>query len=251
MTSEEKIYNYSKEQFGKLGLYLINKARREINNINQETVFQKAEIKRSQIKKKKKNYLKIKRNFINSHAQFLNKQLSSTLLEEKERFLNFKNNLIKNLKINLRELIKEKIGKNYQKYEDYLLNLMAEFRQILKINIQYKKSLPNIILQFNSNDFNNFNKKLSKIENILKTSVEVRNVNNDIIGGFKAILSDGIFSFDYTIDNLIKKNSAFIEREFIKIVSDYDFKVNELQFEEFIKKQELRIKEFITKYDRI
>ncbi|MHA1488525.1 MAG: hypothetical protein ACTSRI_02585 [Promethearchaeota archaeon] len=159
--------------------------------------------------------------------------------------------MIKNLKINLRELIKEKIDKNYQKYEDYILNLMTEFRQILNSNIQYKKSIPNIILQFNSNDFNNFNKKLSKIENILKISVEIRNVKNDFIGGFKAILSDGIFSYDYTIDNLIKKNSAFIEREFIKIVSDYDFKINELQFEEFIKKQELSVEEFIKKYDRI
>ena len=99
-----------KKQYGNLGFYLIEKAQKEINEFNRQTLFQKAEIKKRYLERSQDRSIKLREQFIENYDQFLNQFLSSTLLEGKEKFLNLKNRLIKTLKIRLFNHIKNNIN---------------------------------------------------------------------------------------------------------------------------------------------
>ena len=112
-----------KKQYGNLGFYLIEKAQKEINEFNRQTLFQKAEIKKRYLERSQDRSIKLREQFIENYDQFLNQFLSSTLLEGKEKFLNLKNRLIKTLKIRLFNHIKNNINSNYLNYIEFLLNI--------------------------------------------------------------------------------------------------------------------------------
>jgi len=158
--------------------------------------------------------------------------------------LNLKNTLVKELTSDLYQLLKEKININYEIYVKFLLNT------IKKITYNLDKH-QKIIILLNSKDYNYFSKNLDKIRNVLNISVEIRNINTEIIGGIKVIVSEGNINYDYSIDNLISKNSTFNQMEFSKIVSDLEIIGIERKFENFIQNQKLGIEEYLKEYDQI
>lgn len=162
----------------------------------------------------------------------------------KERFLTSKNNLVADLTNELYQLIKEKINKNYENYLKFLLDT-------IKKNIDNLDKYQKITILFNSKDYNYFSKNLDKIQNLFNNSVEIKKNNIEIIGGFKILLNEGKINYDYSISNLIDKNSIYIEIEFSKNVSDSNIKEIEEQFEDFIQNQKLRIERHLKEYDRI
>lgn len=162
----------------------------------------------------------------------------------KERFLTSKNNLVADLTNELYQLIKEKINKNYENYLKFLLDT-------IKKNIDNLDKYQKITILFNSKDYNYFSKNLDKIQNLFNNSVEIKKNNIEIIGGFKILLNEGKINYDYSISNLIDKNSIYIEIEFSKNVSDSNIKEIEEQFEDFIQNQKLRIEGHLKEYDRI
>ena len=186
----------------------------------------------------------MKQHFIDSFDQFLNQSLSSTLLNGKEKFLNIKNNLIKKLNASLFKLIREKMDNNYASYIDYLLDSI----KIVKKTIDKPQEIE---LIFNNKDYNYFIKNFDKILDLFKNPIEINEDKRDFIGGFKVSLVGGVISYDYTIDNLIKKNSSFIQMEISKIINDSEIKEIEIGFEEFIKNQKKLITEYLTQYDQI
>jgi len=165
-------------------------------------------------------------------------------LKIKERFLTSKNNLVADLTNELYQLIKEKINKNYENYLKFLLDT-------IKKNIDNLDKYQKITILFNSKDYNYFSKNLDKIQNLFNNSVEIKKNNIEIIGGFKILLNEGKINYDYSISNLIDKNSIYIEIEFSKNVSDSNIKEIEEQFEDFIQNQKLRIERHLKEYDRI
>jgi len=165
-------------------------------------------------------------------------------LKIKERFLTSKNNLVADLTNELYQLIKEKINKNYENYLKFLLDT-------IKKNIDNLDKYQKITILFNSKDYNYFSKNLDKIQNLFNNSVEIKKNNIEIIGGFKILLNEGKINYDYSISNLIDKNSIYIEIEFSKNVSDSNIKEIEEQFEDFIQNQKLRIEGHLKEYDRI
>ena len=186
----------------------------------------------------------MKQHFIDSFDQFLNQSLSSTLLNGKEKFLNIKNNLIKKLNASLFKLIREKMDNNYASYIDYLLDSI----KIVKKTVDKPQEIE---LIFNNKDYNYFIKNFDKILDLFKNPIEINEDKRDFIGGFKVSLVGGVISYDYTIDNLIKKNSSFIQMEISKIINDSEIKEIEIGFEEFIKNQKKLITEYLTQYDQI
>lgn len=233
-----------KDRFSNLGLYLIDKAEKEIKELNQKTLFQKAEIKKRFLERSNERSLRLRNHFNENYEQFLNQSLSTTLLKGKEKFLYLKNQLISTLKTTLINLIKTELDKKYSTYIEYLLN------SITKIKKTIDKS-QDIELILNHKDYNYFIKKFDKILDIFKNPVEINEDRYDFIGGFKISLVGGVISYDYTIDNLIDKNSSFIQMEIAKILNDTEIKNIEKEYEEFIEEQKKRITEYLIKYDQI
>lgn len=207
-------------------------------------MFQKADIENKYREKNVENSLKIRNQYIEEYNQYLNNSLSTTLLKIKERFLNLKNRLVKELTNDLYQLIKEKINTNYDNYIKFLL-------ETIKNNTYNLDKYQEITIFFNSKDYNYFSKNLDKIQNLFNNSVEIKKNDTEIIGGFKILVSEGRLNYDYSISNLIDKNSTYIEMEFSKIVSDSEIKETEHKFEGFIRNQKLGITEYLKEYDRI
>ena len=239
--SEEKNL---KERFGNLGLYLVNKAQAEIKEFNRQNLFQKAEIRKKYLERSNESFMRLKNHFVEAYYQYLNNSLSSTLLELKEKELDLKNNLIWELENSLYELMK---GKIESKYEDYVTYLLA----YIKDKIDFIDKATKIELLFNSKDFAYFSKNSKKIDNLFKNSFVIKEALGEFIGGFKVILSDGDISYDYSLDNLITKNSNYIQKKLFDILTESGIKEIERNFEEFIQTQKLGLGGHLKKYDRI
>ena len=152
--------------------------------------------------------------------------------------------MISTLKTTLINLINVELEKKYSAYIKYLLN------SITKITKSIDKP-QEIELIFNHKDYNYFIKNFDKILDIFKNPVEINEDRYDFIGGFKISLVGGVISYDYTIDNLIDKNSSFIQMEIAKILDDTEIKETEKQYEEFIEEQKKKITEYLVQYDQI
>jgi vacuolar-type H+-ATPase subunit E/Vma4 len=207
-------------------------------------LLQKAEIKKRQIERNLENTKRLRDQFIETYNQFLNNTLSQTLLNIKESVLNLKKKLIKELKINLKTLIKEKIYKEYSNYINSLINSIERVSYIID-------KPPQITILLNNTDFDYFNKNFEKIQNIFKNKVGITKTTTDFIGGFKVITPNEDILYDYSIDNLINKNSSLIEIEFSKFFSESEIKRLEKNFEQFIQKKKIEIEELLKEYDRI
>ena len=227
-----------------MGHYLIEKAEKEIKELSQKTLFQKAEIKKRFFERSQERSLRLKSHLIETYEQFLNQSLSSTLLRGKEKFLSVKNKLIKDLKISLFSLIKNKIEKNYSTYINYLLKSIEQVKNTID-------KPQDIEIIFNSNDYDYFIKNFDIIVDLFKNPVEIDKDSHDFIGGFKISLIDGTIFYDYTIDNLINKASSFIQIEIAKIVNDSEIKEIETKFEKFINSQKEKITEYLKLYGQI
>jgi vacuolar-type H+-ATPase subunit E/Vma4 len=152
--------------------------------------------------------------------------------------------LNRELKENLCNQIQEKINKNYS---DYITHLLKSIKSV-KISIDKPQEIE---LIFNTKDYNYFIKNFDVIIGIFKNPVEINKAQDDFIGGFKISLVGGIIFYDYTIDNLIDKNSPFIQIEISKIINDIEIKEIEKEFESFIQNQKEKISEYLRYYDHI
>jgi len=233
-----------RERFGNLGIYLIEKAKEEIRDINRQTLFQKADIRKRYIERANENSLKIRKQFINTYNQYLNNILSETLLESKEKILDLKNRILDDLKNSINNLIKEKINKNYTNYINFLLD-------IFRSNKHFIDKSSKIVILFNSKDFDYFNKSSVKIKNLFKNEIEIQKYSEELIGGFKVQLFKGTIYYDYSIDNLINESSSSIQKKISTLVSDSEIKDIEHNFEEFIQNKKLGIEDYLKDYDRI
>ncbi len=223
---------------------MIEKGQNEIKKFNQQTLFQKAEIKKRFLERSIERALKFKDYFTESYDHFLNQSLSLTLLKGKKKFLDLKNLLIKELKRSLSELIKRKIEKNYSVYIEFLLKNIRDIKKAID-------KPQEIELLFNVKDYNYLMKNYGKIQDLFKNPVEINKDKINFIGGFKISLVGGIISYDYTIDNLINIKSSFIQMQISKIVDDSEIKEIEQNFNNYTQNQKTKITEYLRQYDQI
>ncbi|MFX1326992.1 MAG: hypothetical protein ACFE91_02465 [Promethearchaeota archaeon] len=188
--------------------------------------------------------MKLKNHLIESFMLYLNQSLTSTILKGKEKFLKTKDRLIKELRIKLLHIIKDKIENNYNIYINFLLE------SIKKIKNDIDKP-QGIELIFNSIDYKYFIKNFDNISGIFKNTIEINQDKHEFIGGFKISLVGGNIFYDYTIDNLIDKNSSFVQMEISKIINDSEIKKIEKEFENFIQNQKEKIPEYLRLYEQI
>ncbi|MFX0031478.1 MAG: V-type ATP synthase subunit E [Candidatus Hodarchaeota archaeon] len=233
-----------KEQFGQLGLYLTNKAEEEIKEINQQMLFQKAEIKKSYIKRVNEISIRIKNQFVEKYNQFLNKSLSSNLLQAKESILKLKNKFLKDLNRELINQIEKNISDNYNNYLNFLITY-------IKNSIHLIDKPPKLILILNSRDFSKAKNRILSIKNLFKSEIELISSKDSFIGGFKAIIGDSEITYNYSIDNLLTKNLIKIENQLTKIFSEAEMENVQIEFENYIKHKKNGIEEYIKEYDQL
>jgi len=225
-----------------LGLYLIEKAKEKVKEINQTTLFQKAEIKKNFLKRIEAGSLKIKNQFLENYNQFLNNSFSELLTKTNDDVLLLKNRLLKILRNGLEQNIRSKISENYTNYIKYFIDT------IKNVNFEIDKP-PTVFIILNSEDYNYFKTNFKKIQGLFKNKVEIINSDYEFIGGFKVISTDKTVLYDYTIDYLLTKNSTLIEKEFLVVFSEKEIKKLQFNYEKFIQKKRLDIKEYIKEYD--
>jgi vacuolar-type H+-ATPase subunit E/Vma4 len=228
---------------------LINKVQEEIKQINQQNLFQKAEIRKNYIERVNDTSKKIRNSFIEIYNESLNNSLSSTLLNIKEKILKLKNTLINELKHDFFQDIKDSIEKNFSNKKDnsylnFLLNNLKNFSQSLTHR-------SNIITILNFRDYEFFNNNLKLIETQLQNKLILKRSDEEFVGGFKFIQENENILYDFTIENILNKNEGIIQQEFPKLVDESEIKKVEEDFEQFIQKKKLEIEEYLKKYDRI
>jgi len=233
-----------KERFGKLGLHLINKAENDIRKINQQTLFQIAEIKKKNRDRAEESLLKMKEHFNETFNRLLNNSLSSALIKIKEEILKSKNKLMAELIADLTNLIEKKINDNYSKYTEYLLNSLEYIKHIVD-------KPPEVIITLNSRDFNFFNSNKDKITKIFTNNLKLIKSDKKFTGGFMVLA--GNISYNGTIENQLKKNTSIIEIEFSKIFSESETDIKQVEniYLKFIQNQRQAINEYLQNYERI
>jgi len=235
-----------KEKFGKLGLHLIDQAENDIKNINQQTLFQIAEIKKKNRDRAEESLLKMKEHFNETFNRLLNNSLSSSLIKIKEEILKSKNKLMSELISDLTNLIEKKINDNYSNYTDFLLKSLKNIAHVVD------KS-PEIIITLNSRDFVFFNSNKDKIEKIFKNNIKLNKSEKEITGGFICIVPAVNISYNDTIENQLKKNTSIIEIEFSKTFSESETDIKQLEnfYIKFIQNQRQSINQYLQDYERI
>ena len=233
-----------KERFGKLSMNLINQAENEIKKINQQTLFQMAEVRKKARERTSESSLKMKGSFNETYSKLLNNSLSSYLLKIKEEVLKSKNKLMLELISDLTDLIKVKIKNNYSGYISFLLKNLENIKHLVD-------KPPEIIIHLNSIDFKYFSNNLGKIESILRNKVRLIKSKEEFTGGFKCVIISGNLTYDYTIENQLKKSTSIIEIEFSKIFSDSepDIRAIENNYIQFIQNQKLAVNEYLKNYE--
>jgi vacuolar-type H+-ATPase subunit E/Vma4 len=174
----------------------------------------------------------------------LNSSLSSTLLKIKEEVLKSKNKLMLELISDLTGLISNEIKENYQNYVDFILKTIENIKFIVD-------KPPEVVITLNSRDYDYFNKRSDLIEKIFKNSVKLKESETQFTGGFICVVSKGNISYNYTIENQIKKKTSIIEIEFSRIFQDSESDINTLEndYVQFIQNQKLAVDEYLKDYE--
>ena len=225
-------------------MHLVNQAEIDIKNINQQTLFQIAEAKKKNKERTRESSLKMKAHFNETFNKLLNSSLSSTLLNIKEEVLKSKNKLKLELISALTALINDKIKNNYPNYTNFILKTLKNIKYIVD-------KPPEIIITLNSRDYDFFSKNNEQMEKIFKNKVKLKKSEENFTGGFICVVKAGIISYNYTIENQLKKHTSIIEIEFSKIFSGSDSDIKELEnnYVQFIQKQKLGVDNYLTDYE--
>ena len=186
----------------------------------------------------------MKEHFTETFNRLLNNSLSSTLLKIKEEILKSKNKLMSELITDLTNLIEKQINDNYSNYIEFLLNALENIKHVVD-------KPPEIIITLNSRDFNFFNNNKDKIAKIFKNNDKLNKSDKEFTGGFICVVLAINISYNYTIENQLKKKSSIIEIEFSKIFSESETDIKQLEnyYLKFIQNQRQITEEYLQNYE--
>ncbi|MFX0047049.1 MAG: hypothetical protein ACFE8G_02665 [Candidatus Hermodarchaeota archaeon] len=203
-----------------------------------------AEIKRKNKERISESSIKMKLNFNETYNNLLNNFLSSSLLKIKEAILKTKNKLMSDFISVLTDLINDKIKKNYSGYINFLLKTLESTKDIFDKPIEIR-------ISFNSKDFNYFSKNMDNIERIIPNKVKLIKSETEFTGGFLCVVATGNISYNFTIENQLKRHITLIEISFSKIFSNFELEMKNLEnkYIHFIQNQKLAINDYLKDYE--
>lgn len=233
-----------RERFGNLGMYLVEKAQKQVKEMNQQTLFQKAEIKKTYRERTQEQANKKRAKFIEDYKEKLNTSLSKTLLWSKEKLLNLKNDLVKKTKELLIDSVKKSMEKNYEDYLKYLNQALS------KVSEKVNKSLE-LTLIFNNRDYEHFKNNLAELKEYFENSIDLAKSKEEIIGGFIINVEEQQISYDNSLNSLIEENYSFLEKNLTNLISELKIKEIENEFKEFVENKKSNIENELRRYERI
>jgi vacuolar-type H+-ATPase subunit E/Vma4 len=233
-----------RERFGNLGIYLVEKAQKQVKEMNQQTLFQKAEIKKAYRERTQGQANKKRTEFIEDYKEKLNTSLSTTLLWSKEKLLNLKNDLVKLTKKLLIESVKKSMEENYAEYLNFLNQSFS------KISKKVNKSLK-LTLIFNDKDYEFFKNNDADLKKYFDNSIDLAKSEGKIIGGFIINIEEQQISYDNSLDSIIEENYSFLEKNLTNLISESKIKEIENEFKEFIENKKSNIENELRRYERI
>jgi vacuolar-type H+-ATPase subunit E/Vma4 len=233
-----------RERFGNLGIYLVEKAQKQVKEMNQQTLFQKAEIKKTYRERTQEQANKKRAKFIDDYKEKLNTSLSATLLWSKEKLLNLKNDLVKKTKVLLIDSVKKSMEENYEDYINYLDQALSRVSE--KVN----KTLE-LTLIFNNKDYEYFKNNKTDLKKHFKNSIDLVKSKKQIIGGFILNVEEQQISYDNSLDSLIEEKYSFLEKNLTNLISESKIKEIENEYKKFIENKKSNIENELRRYERI
>ena len=227
--NEEKI----KKDLGKLGLYLIENAESEIKEIERKQVLLNSNLKKRKNERIKQILNKKRKQFRDQYHSQINDSTVSILLDVKNKLLDLKNELITRFKTDFKTEISSEISKNYDEYSKYLVKIIKEKIETLKVN-------KHIILTLNSEDYSYLNDHKGLLKSQKIEDYELQPSKKPSIGGFILMIPENSFIFDYTLENqlnlkrnaiesLITQKISSLENNFYDIEDTFEKNIDDIR----------------------
>ena len=235
-----------KKEFGNLGLYLVENAENEIKEIERKQVLLNSSLKKRKNERIEQILNKKAKQFKDQYNSQINESTVSVLLDIKNQLLELKNKLITNFKNDFKEEIALKISKNYDQYIKYLLKLMKEKVDDLKVH----KKMTFIL---NSNDYNYLNNHKGLLQSLQIDNYELQKSEKESIGGYILIIPEESFILNYMLENQINLNTNAIESLLTEELSSLEesyYDINE-KFEKSIEDIRNKIQIYLQKLEEL
>ena len=236
----------SKKEFGNLGLYLVENAENEIKEIERKQVLLNSSLKKRKNERIEQILTKKEKQFKDQYHSQINESTVSILLDVKNQLLDLKNKLIFNFKNDFKEDLALKISKNYDKYISYLLKIIKEKVDDLKVHKKMK-------LILNSDDYNYFNNHKGLLQSLQIDNYELQKSDKESIGGYILMIPEESFILNYMLENQINlKTNAFeslLTKELSSLEESY-YNINE-KFEKSIEDIRNKIQIYLKKLEEL
>ena len=236
----------SKKEFGNLGLYLVENAENEIKEIERKQVLLNSSLKKRKNERIEQILNKKEKQFKDQYNSQINESTVSILLDLKNQLLDLKNKLIFNFKNDFKEELALKISKNYDQYIKYLLRIIKEKVDDLKV---HKKML----LILNSDDYNYLNNHKGLLQSLQIDNYELQESEKESIGGYILMIPEESFILNYMLENQINlKTNAFeslLTRDLSSLDESY-YDINE-KFEKSIDAIRNKIQIYLEKLEEL
>jgi len=235
-----------KKELGNLGLYLVENAENEIKEIERKQVLLNSSLKKRKNERIEQILNKKAKQFKDQYNSQINESTVSVLLDIKNQLLELKNKLITNFKNDFKEEIALKISKNYDQYIKYLLKLMKEKVDDLKVH----KKMTFIL---NSNDYNYLNNHKGLLQSLQIDNYELQKSEKESIGGYILIIPEESFILNYMLENQINLNTNAIESLLTEELSSLEesyYDINE-KFEKSIEDIRNKIQIYLQKLEEL
>ena len=235
-----------KKEFGNLGLYLVENAEDEIKEIERKQVLLNSSLKKRKNERIEQILNKKVKQFKDQYNSQINESTVSILLDVKNQLLNLKNKLIFNFKNDFKEELALKISKNYDQYINYLLKIIKEEVDNLKVPNKMK-------LILNSNDYDYLNNHKGLLQSLQIDNYELQKSEKDSIGGYILVIPEESFILNYMLENQINlKTNAFeslLTRELSPLEESY-YDIND-KFEKSIEAIRNKIQNYLEKLEEL
>ena len=231
-----------KQSAGKLGMFLVKQAQKQIQEMNRNTLLEQAEIKKIYIEKMARKSTEIRKAFIQKYKSHLINSMSDLLMELSNKILTLKELLLNEL---IDEIRLQSASWISQHSDDYYLWLQDSISKVINSVTNEK-----IEIRLNPKDATWYNNnKLVKNSNY--KIINAKLLGEEVIGGFILDFPDDNLTIDHTIDQKIEQKKNKVEIILSKIFSEEKLTIAKEDVDNFMKEQEIILQQYLNEYDRL
>lgn len=240
MSEQENI----KEIFGKLGVVLVQKAEKEIIEINHQMILDQSRMKKEYRKMMKENADNLKKFYIESESSLLNDYLSHIITEIYEKVARIKSNSLKRVRISLIKKIGQAIMENYSNYIKYLKTLIIKFANKRSIDESHS-----IVLSWR--DFEKKDALKESLPQNLSNTFNFSKATENFMGGVLIKNEKDKLIYDFSLEKALEDQNLEIEKTISRLIPQEKIQSLISEIRSFINNLTRKIKDGIKEYDRV